>query len=361
MTSIINKYLITKFSKIIFNTILIFLSLGIILNLFEEIEFFKNLKLHFSLPFVLSLSYVPTLILELLPFIVFLSSMFYFLHLRSSKDLLAIKVFGYSNLKIILILSFFSFLIGLFTLLAVNPATSTLIKFYETEKAQYARDVDHLISINRNGVWIKEVDDTGAYKIINAGKINNKTLEQISIFVFDNNYDLAKRIDAKSAIINTNPWLMKDVYIYDSIKNENTFFENYEFKSDKTLDKINSLYKNLDTISFLNLTLNYSNLNEKGYSKNLLNEKINKFISLPVFLFLMVILASIFTIGSLKRKQNFYYVLTSILICVAIYYFKDLSIALGQTGRINPLLSVWIPVIVIGLFCSIGVIQINEK
>ena len=109
------------------------------------------------------------------------------------------------------------------------------------------------------------------------------------------------------------------------------------------------------------LTLNYSNLNEKGYSKNLLNEKINKFISLPVFLFLMVILASIFTIGSLKRKQNFYYVLTSILICVAIYYFKDLSIALGQTGRINPLLSVWIPVIVIGLFCSIGVIQINEK
>ena len=71
MTSIINKYLIVKFLKIILNTILIFLSLGIILNLFEEIEFFKNLKLHFSLPFVLSLSYVPTLILELLPFIIF--------------------------------------------------------------------------------------------------------------------------------------------------------------------------------------------------------------------------------------------------------------------------------------------------
>ena len=103
----INKYLIVKFSKSIFNAILIFLSLGIILNLFEEIEFFKNLNLSFALPVILSLSYVPTLVLELLPFIVFLSSMFYFLHLRSSKDLLLVKVFGYSNMKIIIILSFF--------------------------------------------------------------------------------------------------------------------------------------------------------------------------------------------------------------------------------------------------------------
>ena len=102
-------------------------------------------------------------------------------------------------------------------------------------------------------------------------------------------------------------------------------------------------------------------LNEKGYSKKLLDEKINKFTSLPVFLFLMVVLAAIFTIGSLKNKQNFYYVLISILTCVAIYYFKDLSVALGQTGRISLVLSVWMPIIVVGLFCSIGVIQINEK
>ena len=107
MNKIINKYLIVKFSKIIFNSILIFLSLGIILNLFEEIEFFKNLNLPIVLPILLSLSYVPTLILELFPFIIFLSSMYYFLQIRASKDLLSIKIFGYSNVKIILILSFF--------------------------------------------------------------------------------------------------------------------------------------------------------------------------------------------------------------------------------------------------------------
>ena len=121
------------------------------------------------------------------------------------------------------------------------------------------------------------------------------------------------------------------------------------------------MYKNLNTISLLNLILNYSELNEKGYPKRLLNEKINKFASIPIFLFLMVVLAAIFTIGSLKDKKKLYYILISILTCVITYYFKDLSMALGQTEKINLTLSIWIPIIVISLFCSIGVIQINEK
>ena len=253
MNKIIYKYLIINFFKIIVNAVLIFLSLGIILNLFEEIEFFKNLNLSFTMPLVLSLSYVPSLIVELLPFIIFLSSVFYFLHLRSSKDLLSLKTFGYSNIRIILILSFFSFLLGLFVLFAINPITSSLIKYYETQKAQYSRDVDHLISINKNGVWIKEFDTLG-YKIINAEKLNNKTLEKISIYIFDNSHTLLKRIESESAIITNSPWNMKNVNVYELGDSSNYFFNNYEFYSDKTYEKINSLYKNLNTVSFLDLT-----------------------------------------------------------------------------------------------------------
>ena len=99
MNKIINQYLIFKFTKIFFIFILVFLSLGIILNLFEEIEFFKNLNLSLTLPIILSLSYVPTLVLELLTFCNFFISMFIFLHLRSSKDLLSIKILDIQILK----------------------------------------------------------------------------------------------------------------------------------------------------------------------------------------------------------------------------------------------------------------------
>ena len=125
MNKIINRYLIFNFSKVLLNTILIFFALGVVLNLFEELEFFKNLNQSIVLPLILSASFVPTLILELLPFIVFLAAVFYFLDLKANKDLLSIKIFGYSNIRIILILSLFAFLLGSLILVSINPITSS--------------------------------------------------------------------------------------------------------------------------------------------------------------------------------------------------------------------------------------------
>ena len=31
-----------------------------------------------------------------------------------------------------------------------------MTQFYEKTKSEYARDIDHLITFNKNGLWIKE-------------------------------------------------------------------------------------------------------------------------------------------------------------------------------------------------------------
>ena len=78
MNKIISNYLIFGFLKVVFNVVLIFLCLGIILNLFEEIEFFKNLNESIKLPIYLTLLFIPNLLIELLPFIIFISAVWYF-------------------------------------------------------------------------------------------------------------------------------------------------------------------------------------------------------------------------------------------------------------------------------------------
>jgi len=75
----------------------------------------------------------------------------------------------------------------------------------------------------------------------------------------------------------------------------------------------------------------------------------------------MTSLASILTMNTLKKSNNFAYIFSGLIACVVIYYFKDLSLALGQTNRISLSLSAWIPIISIGLFSLIGILQINEK
>ena len=84
-------------------------------------------------------------------------------------------------------------------------------------------------------------------------------------------------------------------------------------------------------------------------------------LSLPFFLFIMTALASIIVMGTLKKSNNVRFIFIGIISCVLIYYLKDLSVALGQTNRIPLTLSTWVPIIVIGIFSTIGILQINEK
>ena len=75
----------------------------------------------------------------------------------------------------------------------------------------------------------------------------------------------------------------------------------------------------------------------------------------------MTALASILTMNALKKSNNITFIIVGLITCVAIYYFKDLSLALGQTNRISLSLASWVPVVTIGMFSLIGILQINEK
>ena len=167
MNKILYKYITLNFLKIVLNTLMIIFCFGIILNLFEEINFFKNLNIGLGLPFLLTIMYVPNLLIKLMPFAIFLASMYYFLSLQSNNDLLSLKVFGFSNWKIILLLSSTALIFGFLILFAITPVTSVMIKFYEKTKATYSKDIDHLVSINKNGVWIKEISN-GNFRITKA-------------------------------------------------------------------------------------------------------------------------------------------------------------------------------------------------
>ena len=112
MHNVIFNYLLKNYLKSFLKVFLFFYSFGLILNLFEEIEFFKNLEVSFFTPLFLSIIFVPGMLINLLPFIVFVSSLKFLVEIRNNKDLLSMKIFGYSNFKIFIIMRFarFSFI-----------------------------------------------------------------------------------------------------------------------------------------------------------------------------------------------------------------------------------------------------------
>ena len=359
---VINWYLISEFLKSFMNVTLIFCCLGLIMNLFEEINYFKNFDVGIMLPIILSFMVIPSILINMLPFVIFLSSMWVIIKLKDNRDILSLKTFGFSNLRFLTLFSFVALFVGIVTLTAINPITSLVVKYYEDIKGKYEIDQSHLASITSNGVWIKEtVGDK--INIIKSTSFEDENLFEVSIYRFNkDNNQITERIEADKADISDNIWELENgnitLFGKENIKKD---FKKFTFQSTFNKDRLNSIYSNLDTISFFKLINNKDELISKGYNERLLVEKTHFYLSLPFFLVLMVSLAAIFTLNSNERRQNNYYIVLSIITVAIIFYFKNFSIALGTTERIPLIISVWSPVIILSLFCSIGIMQINEK
>ena len=105
------NYIIKTYSKIFIYVFLIFLCLTIVLNVFEEVSFFKNTEVGILFPFYLTLLNTPSVIYETFPFIFFITTQFFFIRLLDREELEILKKISLSNTKLISILTFFSFFI----------------------------------------------------------------------------------------------------------------------------------------------------------------------------------------------------------------------------------------------------------
>ena len=130
MFKIYQKYIIKNFLKKIFNISLIFLLLIFILSILEELKFFKDIEANFMFPYFLTFLNVPITLFEIFPFIFFISAQFFY-DLLKKDELNLLKKNGLSNLKILKILFFLSFFIGVFNILIYyNFASKTKILLF---------------------------------------------------------------------------------------------------------------------------------------------------------------------------------------------------------------------------------------
>ena len=354
---VINKYLSSEFLKITIIITLIFFSLGFILNLFEEINFFKDYDVGIDVPIFMSALFVPNFIYNIFPFIILVSGLWFFLKIKKSDEIIAIKAAGVSNASVISVPCILSFILGIFFVTSITPITSELLKKYESLKNSYEKEQESLASVTVNGIWIKEKNF-----MIQALSLSDNTLNDVSIYIFDDEYNFIKKIESEEVDISTTNWLLNDAKITDqggSNITENA--GNIYFKSFYDFEKIKSLYSNLDTVSFWNIKQEIKLLEDRGYSTNEMRAKMHRSLAFPLFLLGMILLSGVFTLGMTFKENNWTYVFIAIIASVIVFYLNDFSAALGKTDKLPIELSVWMPIIIIFVFSSVGIIHANQK
>ena len=354
---VINKYLSKEFLSITLVTTLILSSLGFVLNLFEEINFFKDYEVGIIIPILMSSLFVPNFVYNIFPFIILISGLWFFLKIKKSDEIIAIKSSGVSNFSVITVPSILSLLIGIFFVTSVTPITSELVKKYESIRNSYEKKQESLASVTVNGIWIKEENF-----IIQSLSLNNNVLQDITIYEFDNNFNFIKKIESDVADISTSRWVVKNPVITDkngkNLKDDSDFFY---YDSFYDFAKIKSIYSNLDTVSFWNIKKEIKLLEDRGYSTNEMRAKMHRSFAFPLFLIAMVFLSGVFTLGIAFKESNWTYAFIAIITSVLVFYLNDFSAALGTTDKLPIELSVWMPIIIIFVFGTVGMIHANQK
>lgn len=359
MLKVYQKYIIDSYIKLLIKILGIFFILTFILNIFEEINYFKDTDVNILYPIILTFLNVPSLLFEILPFIFLVSTQFFFLKLLESNELNIFKVYSLSNIKIINILNLTNFILGLIIILFFYNISAKFKFNYLDIKNKYSGDNKYLAVITENGLWIKD-EFNNSINIINAEKIEDNFLKNVSILQFNKKYELLKNIESEKIDISKNIWLIKNPTIFEDNLNISTY-EEVLFQTNFSLDKINSLFSNMASLNFLQLYKLKNDYFKLNYSTTEIDVHIQKIIVYPFYLMTMSILSAIIMLNIKHNHPTIFYLILGILLSVVIYYINYFFNLLGKNGNMPIVLATWSPIIIINLFSLIGLIRINEK
>ena len=352
------KYLSSIFFKSLAFVFIIMLSLVFLLNILTELEFFKDIRIGISYTMFLSLLNSPSLIFEMFPFILLISTQLFFIKIYNGNEIEIFKYSGLKNSKIIVVIGVLSFCTGLIVSTLFYNLSSNLKNLYLEIKSNYTNDGKYLAVITKNGLWIKDkIKDTTL--ITNSSYIEGNYLVENFITEFDNKFKVIRNIQSEKIDISKNIWVIKDAKVY---KNNNyNYIENFELETNFNSERIQTLYSNLSALSLIELYELRKNYKKLNYSIIDIDLHLMKIFVYPLFLLLITLFSSSIMLSTKEIKSTTFKILIGLFFSVIIYYFNNFSYVLGNTEKISLFLSVTLPLLILATINCLMLYRANEK
>ena len=352
------KYIIKTYFYNFLIISLIFLSIGFILNFFEELKFFDDKNVGVYYPILLTLLNTPSILFELFPFIFLITTKFFYIYLNDRNEIEILKNNGINYFKILSILSFLSLILGVAILIIYYTFSSNLKSHYFNFKNNFSDKNEYLAVVNESGLWIKE-EISETINIIHAKKFKENFIEDITITQTNSKFKIPNTIIADKADISKKIWVLNNVQLIDN-KAQNKEFDKYSYESSFTGEVIAKLFSNLNSLNLYQLYELSKNYSKIGYSTTEVMVHLNKLYSMPIFFLLMTVLGFLIMIKFKFIKTKFFTVVIGVFVSVIVYYLNYFSSLFGSNETLHIGLSIWLPHLILLLICSLGIVKINE-
>ena len=354
------RYISKEFLETIIKVTFIFFSLIFILTVFEELSFFKEAQVSFLYPIFLTFLNSPSILYDIFPFIFLISTQFFFIRIFEKNELSVYKNFGLNNFKILKILTLVSLILSLLIILLFYNFSAKFKFLYLDLKNNYADDNKYLAVITENGLWLKDEMEESIL-IVNAETIYENFLTEVSIVELTKNFELIRNIEAEKVDIKNRKWRIYDAKQHINKNNITSNEKELYLNTNFNLEKINSLFSNLSSLTMWELEKLKKDYETLGYSTLEINTHRHKIIAYPIYLMIMTLVSGIIMLNIKINKSRIFNLILGISLSVIIFYIQYFFNLLGENGKIPVIMSIWFPLMILSILSCIGLIRINEK
>ena len=361
MRNKISFYLFKLKIKFIILT-LFFLCLFIqIINLIEVSRLLESENFNIWSIFYLSSLKLPGTTQEIVPFVIIVSTAFFYRYLINNNEFIAMRNVGYSIIDIFKPVGIAIIATGIFFLCLINPLTSLSENKFEILTS---KDVSsfYSIKIKNNEIWIKNKQEYKAnYIKFSNFDLKNMNADKIKIIEVEDGQK--KFYIAEEGTLKKNILELKNLNIFD-INTENTYkLDDYSLEVNFSQNDIINSFSNYKIIPFYKYKQHISSLKKF----NLYSQEISLFylseVLKPIFLLILSFVVMGFS-SKFKRNESFFKILFfSILIGFIFFMYNEILEAITIANYSPYWLSYSILIIsstIIGLYQSIN-IEVNQN
>lgn len=301
----------------------------------------KDIALMIKLKMILLRS--PYFLEQILPFLVFAAALFIFWRMNRANELLIFRSVGISLWRIILPISLTALMVGFVDLSAFNPLSSAMQKRYEKLEKRYLSKGKEDIKVTSTGIWLSEKMGSNQ-AIYRVDKIDLKTLILVNpnILISSPDNHFVERLDAKKAQIHGNHLVLKEGW-ETLVGKTSTSFAEKTIETSLNRDKIEGMKVSKATFSFWNLPSYISLLDTSGLHSLKYKMYWHSMLANTFWLAAMILLAAAFSCRPHRQGKTALILLAGLVVGFALYFFKDITFALGASGRLPPVIAAWLP------------------
>lgn len=346
----LHLYFARRFFKTVMSTILMFFIVLFLLDMVEQIRKFGSTDASFGTLLSLTALNVPETLYRILPLIMILATLALFLGLARSSELVVTRAAGRSAIKSLLAPLAVTLLIGVFAVAVVNPIVAATSKQYETVAGNLTNEGASIVSVSREGLWLRQGSQDGQ-TVIRADQANldGTVLFGATFLGFDAEGRPSYRIEADVARLTTGAWQIEGAkeWRFDpgaTIPEQDAFTaDRMSLASNLTRDQILDSFGTPSAIPIWELPAFIEQLEAAGFSARTHRTFFQTELALPILLISMVLVGAGFTMRHTRMGRTGLMVMLALALGFGLYFIRNFAAILGESGQIPVLLAAWGP------------------